>query len=43
MKIAKKDIHQYISINPINAENMIRDLSKQTAMLLKNVEVIINE
>ena len=43
MKIAKKDIYQYISINPINAENMIRDLSKQTAMLLKNVEMIINE
>ena len=43
MKIAKKDIHQYISINPINAEHMIKDLSKQTAMLLKNVEMIINE
>ena len=43
MKIAKQDIHQYISINPQNAESMIRDLSRQTAMLLKNVEMIIEE
>lgn len=43
MEIPKKDIHNYISINPKNAEQMLTDMSKQMALMSKHIEMLKNE
>ena len=40
MRIPKEEIHSFISVNPLNAERMLRDLSGSTAILLKHVELV---
>jgi len=37
------EVHNYISVNPLNAESMLKDLSRQTAMLVKNIEMVKGE
>lgn len=43
MRIPKDEVHNYISVNPLNAESMLKDLSRQTAMLVKNIEMVKGE
>ena len=43
MEIDGKDVHQYISVNPRNAEDMVRELSRQVAMIAKHVELLQEE
>lgn len=43
MEIDEKDVHNYISVNPRNAEDMVRNLSSQVAMILKHIELLNNE
>lgn len=40
MEIDGRDVHQYISVNPRNAEDMIRELSRQVAMVAKHLELL---
>ncbi len=43
MEIPKSDVHNYISINPKNAEEMLTDMSKQMALMSKHIEMLRKE
>ncbi|MCR5088569.1 MAG: 2-dehydropantoate 2-reductase [Oscillospiraceae bacterium] len=43
MKIPKAELHNYIALNPLNAETMLQGLSQQTAMMLKHFELVQDE
>lgn len=40
MEIDSKSVHQFIALNPKNAEDMLRELSRQVAMIAKHVEML---
>lgn len=42
MEIPKSELHHYISINPKNAEEIFGSMTKQIAMLSKNIEMLRN-
>ena len=42
MEIPENELHGYISVNPINAEEMMRTMSQQTAMMIKHIEMLKN-
>ncbi|MBE5901512.1 MAG: 2-dehydropantoate 2-reductase [Lachnospiraceae bacterium] len=43
MEIPKSDLHNFISINPKNAEEIFGSMAKQIALLSKHIEMLKNE
>ena len=43
MEIPKADIHNFISINPKNAEDILVSMSGQLALMSKHIEIMSDE
>lgn len=43
MEIPKGDIHNYLAMNPKNAEEMLTSLSNQIALMMKHIELLNGE